>query len=179
MDVEELNEEIKNETSNLDSLKGFEIVAESLTYKIYDIFGRNSLLSMLYQVGAGPGSQIAERLKEKYGKERFALDEAFKILLKELKEFYSVEVRDIQEDEEKIRIEISNRCFLREPFKDREKLKFGKAFCRVNKGYFETAFNLMLDDTFEKIEINFLRNDKDEDACIEELIFYKKEPYNY
>ena len=67
---------------------------------------------------------------------------------------------------------IENRCFLREPIKHREKLEFGKSFCRVNKGYFEEAFQILVGNGIKNIEINFLENDEEKDVCIEELNFY-------
>ena len=143
-----------------------------MVYKILDVFGRNSLLSILYQIGSGPGEVIANRIKLRYNKEEFGILELIEILMNELKEFYSLRIREIQKSTEKIRIIIENYCFLREPIKNREKLKFGKAFCRINKGYFETAFKILLGNKIKKIEINFLENDEERDFCIEELNFY-------
>ncbi len=170
-DIEQLNEEIKNPVSNIKPLRGFEIIAESMVYMVYDIFGRNLLLSILYQMGAGPGYQIAERLKKEYQKEEFEIFELIKILVKELKDYYSIQIKSIEESEDKLRIVIENHCFLRDPIKHRERLKFGKAFCRVNKGYFETLFKALLGEKTRSIEINFLENDPEKDLCIEELIF--------
>ena len=170
---DELNKRIKNPIEAIDGIKGYEIISESIVYKVYDIFGRNSLLSMLYQVGAGPGEAIATRLKEKYEKEEFEVLEALELLLNELKEYYSIQVRTIEEDDEKVRLEIENHCFLRGSIKRRPKLGFGKAFCRVNKGYFETALKKMLGSKISKIDINYLENNEELDACIEELVFYK------
>ena len=170
--MEELNNKLKNTSSNINSLKGFEIIGEALVYNIYDLFGRNMLLSMLYQVGAGPGGIIAERLKNKYNKEYFEILEALEILMQELKEFYSIQISDIDKDPQKVRIVIENYCFLREPIKRRQKLKAGKALCRINKGYFETAFKKMLGDKVKAVEINFLYEDANKDVCVEELIFY-------
>ena len=172
MNKEELNDKIDNPSENLNSVKGFMIIAESIVDKIYSIFGRNMLLSMLYQVGSGPGETIASRLKEKYGKEQFEIDEAFSIILMELKEFYSVKVREIIQEDNMIKYVIENRCFLRNPFKSREKLKPGRAFCRVNKGYFEKALTLLIGDGVKKIEIDFIEDDSELDACIEEIKFY-------
>ncbi|TXT63822.1 MAG: hypothetical protein BAJALOKI1v1_660003 [Promethearchaeota archaeon] len=169
---ENINEDIANPIANLKPLKGFEIIAESMVYMVYDIFGRNTCLSILYQMGAGPGHQIAKRIKEKYQKQEFDIVESLKILLKELTDFYSIKVKEIQESENQLRIIIENHCFLREPMKHREKLKFGKAFCRVNKGYFESAFKDLLGDKIKNIEINYLENDPEKDVCIEELVFY-------
>ncbi len=169
----QINKRIENPMSNINSIKGFEIISESLTDKVYQIFGRNSLLSILYQVGAGPGNQIAKRIKEEYDRSEFEIIECLEILMKELKEFYSIQIREIERNEEKIRIEIENHCFLRDPFKDREKLQFGKVFCRINKGYFETAFKQLLGNHIKKVEINFIKNDPENDVCIEELIFHK------
>jgi len=71
-----------------------------------------------------------------------------------------------------LRLIIENRCFLSEPMKDREKLKFGKAFCRINKGYFEEAFRQLIGDKIKNIEVNFLNNDEVNDTCVEEVNFY-------
>ena len=172
MDKSELNQRISNPSNNLKSLEGFEIICESLVYKIYDIYGRNTLLSMLYQIGKGPGEIIATRIKKKYQKDHFEILEAIEVLLNELKDYYSVQIRDIEELDDKVRVIIENRCFLRETIKHREKLKFGKAFCRINKGYFEEAFELLVGNGIKNIEINFLENDEDKDVCIEELNFY-------
>ena len=176
MDVykKELNERLQNPIENINSVKGFEIITESLVYKVYDVFGRNSLLSILYQTGVFPGTVIAERIKKEYNKEEFEMMEALVILIDELKEYYSIQVRDIEQYEDRYRIIIENYCFLREPIKHREKLKFGKAFCRINKAYFETAFSILLGSKVKKIEINFLENDPEKDVCVEELNFYIK-----
>ncbi|MDX1798814.1 MAG: hypothetical protein R3255_09210 [Candidatus Lokiarchaeia archaeon] len=171
--IKEINERIQNPTENINSIKGFEIISESLVYKVYDLFGRNSLLSILYQIGVFPGTQIAERLKREYGKEEFEIMEALVVLMEELKDFYSIQIRDIQQSEDKVKIIIENHCFLRTPISHREKLNYGKSFCRTNKGYFETAFKILLGNKIKKIEINFLNNDAERDACVEELIFYK------
>ncbi|MHA1525601.1 MAG: hypothetical protein ACTSQD_01100 [Promethearchaeota archaeon] len=172
MNKDELNQRISNPSDNLKSLEGFGIICESLVYKIYDIYGRNTLLSMLYQIGKGPGEIIATRIMKKYQKDHFEILEAIEVLLNELKDYYSVQIRDIEELDDKVRVIIENRCFLRETIKHREKLKFGKAFCRVNKGYFEEAFEILVGNGIKNIEINFLENDEEKDVCIEEMIFY-------
>ena len=172
LNIEELNKQINNPSLKFKSLEGFEVICESLVYKIYDIYGRNTLLSMLYQIGKGPGEIIANRIKEKYNKEEFGITEAIEILLGELKDYYSIQIRDIEEHAHMLRLIIENRCFLREPMKDREKLKFGKAFCRINKGYFEEAFKQLIGDKIKNIEINFLDNDEANDTCVEEVNFY-------
>jgi len=172
LNKDELNEKIYNPSHTLNSLSGFEIICESLVYKIYNIFGRNMLLSMLYQIGSGPGETIANRIKFKYNKQEFEILEAFEILLKELKDFYSIQVREIEQNDNMLRLIIENRCFLRESIKNREKLNFGKAFCRVNKGYFEKAFKILIGNKLKKIEINFIENDPLKDICIEELKFF-------
>ena len=172
--IEELNKRIYNPAENINSVKGFEIITESLVYKVYDVFGRNSLLSILYQTGAFPGSVIAERIKSEYQKEEFEIMEALVILIDELKDFYSIQVKNIERYDDRYRMIIENRCFLREPISHREKLKFGKALCRVNKGYFETALKELLGNKIKKVEIIFLENDAVKDVCVEELNFYFK-----
>lgn len=171
MEVEKINAKIHNDVSNIDSYKGLEIICEAFVYKILKVFGKNSLLSILYQVGAGPGEVIANKIKEIYNRDEFEILELFEILLNEVRDLYSIQIRDIQEEPGKIRIVIENRCFLRELINTREKLQFGMAFCRINKAYFETAIGILLKDKIKKIEINFLENDEENDFCIEELIF--------
>ncbi|MHA1670039.1 MAG: hypothetical protein ACTSV5_05600 [Promethearchaeota archaeon] len=163
----------QNDCENVNSLKGFEIISEAMVSKVNDLFGKNALLSILFQIGSEPGNIIANRIKQLYGKEEFEVFDAFAILMNELKDFYSIAVREIEEHDDKIRLVIENYCFLREPIKHREKMQFGKAFCRVNKGYFETAFKKLLGNKIKKIDINFLYNDDEKDVCIEELNFYK------
>ncbi|MFX1237690.1 MAG: hypothetical protein ACFFAS_15085 [Promethearchaeota archaeon] len=170
---DEINERIKNPPSNLNTLKGFEIIAESIVEKVRDLFGRNSLLTMLYQVGAGPGKVISDYLKIKHGKDDFDLLEALEVMALELREYYSVYIKDISEDDEKIRILLENHCFLRKSFKEREKLQFGKAFCRINKGYYEVALKNLIGSKIRKVEINFIENDEEKDSCLEEILFYK------
>ena len=171
--IREINERIQNPIENINSVKGFEIISESLVYKVYDVFGRNSLLSILYQTGVFPGEIIAKRIKREYGQEEFEIMEALVILMEELKEYYSIKIRNIEQYQDKIRIIIENHCFLRKPISHREKLDYGKAFCRINKGYFETAFQKLLGTKIKRIEINFLENDVEKDVCVEELNFYK------
>ncbi|NVM18798.1 MAG: hypothetical protein HWN80_13870 [Candidatus Lokiarchaeota archaeon] len=170
--LNDLNKSIQNDTSRVNSLRGFEIISESIVYKILDLFGKNTLLSMLYQTGAGPGEKIAEIIKQKYQKDDFAIFEAIKILMIELKDFYSMQIKEVQEYQDHIKIIIENYCFLRNPYSHREKLKPGKAFCRINKGYFETAFRKLLGDKLKKVEINFLHDDLENDVCVEEIIFF-------
>ena len=170
--IKDINERIKNPIDNINSVKGFEIISESLVYKVFDVFGRNSLLSILYQTGVFPGTLIADRIKREYGKEEFEIMESLVILMDELKEFYSIQIKAIEQYEDRIRIIIENHCFLRKPISHREKLDFGKAFCRINKGYFETAFQKLLGNKIKKVEVNFLKNNDEKDVCVEELIFY-------
>jgi len=173
VDIEELNLRLQNDSSKIDSLKGFEIICESLVYKVLDLFGKNALLSILFQIGAGPGTQISQRIKNLFGKDEFEIFEALEILFSELKDYYAIQIKDIMEDHEKIKIVIENHCFLRTPIKNRERLQFGKAFCRVNKGYFETALKKLLGNKIRRIEIKFLYNDEEKDVCVEELNFYR------
>ncbi|MFX0076814.1 MAG: hypothetical protein ACFE96_15325 [Candidatus Hermodarchaeota archaeon] len=170
--LNDLNRNIQNDVSNINSLKGFEIISESLVYKILDLFGRNTLLSMLYQTGSATGEKITEIIQWKYEKNDFTIFEALKLLMTELKEFYSMQIKEVQEYQDRLKIIIETYCFLRAPYSHREKLQPGKAFCRINKGYFETAFKKLLGDKLKNVEINFLYDDAENDVCVEELIFY-------
>lgn len=140
--------------------------------KVEDIFGKNSLLSMLYQVGAGSGEAIAKRIKSLHNKEDFEPLEALKLLIKELKDYYSIQIKEYKVEQNQIRIVLENHCFLRNPIKNRSNLDFGKNFCRINKGYFETALKKLLGNQVKKIEIKFLENNNERDLCTEELLFY-------
>ena len=170
--IDELNKKLKSSRDVVDCQKGFEIIAESLVYKIYNLYGKNLVLSMLYQVGAGSGEVVAQRIKEKYGQEDFEILESLELLMLELKEFYAIQIQSIETGDQKIRILIENFCFLREPSQRREKLRPGSSLCRVNKGYFEVAFKKLLGDKIKKVEINFLEDDPEKDLCIEELVFH-------
>ncbi len=159
---------------NIDSLKAFEIISEALVYKIINIFGKNSLLTILYQVGAGPAEAISDRLKEKYIGQKFKILDSLVLLVRELSGFYSIKIREIKEEDKIIRIIIENHCFLRQPINNRPKLEHGKTLCRINKGYFEIGLKNLLEDQVSRIELNFVEDDKDNDVCIEEIVFYKK-----
>ncbi len=174
LDIDEINKIIHSPKSNVDSLKGFEIISEALVYKIINIFGKNSLLTILYQVGAGPAETISNRLKEKYVGQKFTIIDAFALLVKELNGFYSIKIREIKEDDKIMRIIIENHCFLRQPINNRPKLEHGKTLCRINKGYFEVGLKKLLEDQVSRIELNFVEDDKENDVCIEEIVFTKK-----
>jgi hypothetical protein len=170
--MEIINQKLRNDPSNIKPLDGYAIICEAMVYKILDIFGKNSLLSMLYQTGAGPGEAIANRLKKLYNKEEFGIFEAIQVLFSELKNYYSIQIKEIKQAEKMIIIIIENHCFLRSSIETREKLQFGKAFCRVNKGYFEIAFKKLLGNKVKKIDISFLHNDPEKNVCVEEMKFY-------
>jgi hypothetical protein len=174
LNTDELNRKILNPTENVNTLRGFEIIAEALVHTIYQVFGKNMSLNILYQIGAGPAEKIAQRIKKKYSKEKFKIIEAVGVVFEELKGFFSVQIKSIESDDIKIKIVLENHCFLREPIKNRDSLDFGKSFCRINKGYFETVFKRLLGEELKKIEVNFLENVEENNACIEEIIFYLK-----
>ena len=176
MDINEINHDLANDLENINSLKGLEIICESLVYKVLDLFGKNALLSILYQIGVGPGEQISRRLKEVYNKDVFEPLEAFNVLFRELGDYYSIKIRELYEDDEKIKLIIENHCFLRNPIKNRSRLKHGKSFCRVNKGYVETALKKLMGDKISGLDIKFISSDDLIDACIEELVIYKRKP---
>ena len=102
--MEIINQKLQNDPTNIKPLKGYEIICEAMVYKILDIFGKNSLLSMLYQTGAGPGEAIAERIKKVYNKEEFGILEAVQILFSELKNFYSIQIKEIKKTDEMMSI---------------------------------------------------------------------------
>jgi hypothetical protein len=176
--IEKMNNEIQNPNASFETLTGYEVVLESLVYKIYDVFGRNALLSMMYQIGSGPGQEIAERiLKERNNKIFEDPFEAVATLLNQERKYYEIVVKDIKEEPaefngkkyKKLTITINNRCFFRESLKKRKRLKIGGPLCRINKAYYETAFKLL---TGLKCEIGFLQNDEKLGMCLETVSFW-------
>lgn len=173
MNIDEINEQIKNAVENVDYLKGMEILLESFGDKIIDVFGRNTLLSVLYQIGAKTGQVIADRIKEEQGKEEFEPLEAVGIFFKEVKDFFSVQVKRIEEDEEYIKIYLQNHCFLRDAMNKRKGLVPGKTLCRINKGYFEVALYNLVKIKYKKVDMSLVENDEGANCCIECLTFKK------
>ena len=177
---EEINKEIKNPRDAFEALAGFEVVLESFVYKIYDLFGRNALLSMTYQIGSGPGSAIANRILKEKGIDKMEDPlEALKILLNENRTLYSVQIKSmklesIDDQLDNLVITINNRCFYRESLKKRPRLKIGGPLCRINKAYYETAFKVL---TGLKCEIDFIKNDEEKDFCIETITFMIPKDY--
>lgn len=171
--IEEINKEIFNPKEKFDTLKGFENVLENMVYQVYDIFGRNALLSMLYTIGKGPGDELAEEILKEQGKSIINDPyEAFTLILKKTEDYYSVKVKDIKienhnQEFDKIVITIQNRCFYRESIQKSDRIKIGKALCRINKGFFESACKKL---TGFKCDIDFIENDEENDACIESLV---------
>ncbi len=173
---QEYNKEIYSPASSVDPVKGFEIITESLVTKIYDIMGKNGLLSVLYQVGIDPGRKIAKRIKEKHDNQELEILDALKVLATELHTFYSIQLKSVETTDIEVKLTIENHCFLRQPIKHRPNLHFGSKFCRVNKGYFETALKLIIGSKIKKVEMKFIKNDEEKDVCIEELIFTLNPP---
>ncbi|MHA1341653.1 MAG: hypothetical protein ACTSRZ_17120 [Promethearchaeota archaeon] len=176
--IEKLNKAISNPIDTFKTLQGYEIILEALVYKIYDLFGRNALLSMTYQIGAGPGEVIADRLlKEKNVDKIEDPFEAFALLLNENRDYYNVYVLNVSEEltevygkkYKKLTFFIRNKCFFRESLKKRSRLKIGGPLCRINKAYFEVAFKKL---TGLKNEISFVQNDEDNDVCLETVAFF-------
>ncbi len=172
MSKDELNLKIENPFSNINSLKGFEIVIENFVESISKLFGKNALLTISYQIGRNTGNILSERLKKKYGKNQFGVLEALEVLMKELNLFFSVQVKEMEHGDGYLKLIVENHCFLREPIKHRPKLKFGHTICRLNKGYFETAFKELLGDRLKSVEISYLDNDSTKNVCIEQLMFH-------
>jgi hypothetical protein len=171
----ELNEKIKNPREVFEAKKGYEMVLEALIYNIYSVFGKNALLSTTYQIGAGPGQEIAQKIldEKSVSKIKDPLD-AFEALLNENREFYSVEILDIKQephDEKynKLVLTIHDRCFYREVCHQRKRLRVGGPLCRINKAYFETALKKL---TGFKVEIAFIKDIPEKDMCLESITFF-------
>ena len=172
--VDQINEFLENELANVNYLKGMEILLESLSNKIVDIFGRNALLSMLYQIGATTGAVVAKRIIEEQGKESFTVIEAFSLLFRSLKSYFKVMVKRIEQDGETVSITFTNHCFLRAAIKDRPDLQAGGRLCRITKGYIESALATLLAGGYQKIDVAFMENDMENDCCLERVVVTKK-----
>lgn len=170
----QVNAFLENELTQVNYQQGLEILLESLSSKIVDIFGRNALLSMLYQIGATTGSVVAKRIIEEQGKETFTPVEAFSLLFKTVRSYFKVMVKEIKQDEHGMSITFTNHCFLRNIIKDREKLRAGGRLCRITKGYIESAMDTLLKGGDQKVEVGFVENDEDGDCCLEKLTITRK-----
>ncbi|MBD3353264.1 MAG: hypothetical protein GF364_17420 [Candidatus Lokiarchaeota archaeon] len=181
--IKQMNEELKNDRKEFETLQGYETILEALVYKIYDLFGKNALLSMTYQIGVGPGEELAANLLEmREGKKFKDPLKALTFVLKRHKEYYNVKILEINEEEveiknqkyNKIIVKQQNKCFFRNSLKKKSRLRIGGPLCRINKGYYEKVFSEI---TGYKCEIGFIRDDKDNDVCIESIVFYVPKSY--
>ena len=127
--IKELNELINNPRDSYEVITGYETVLEAMVYQIYDLFGRNALLSMLYTIGAGPAKEIAEEILKEKGVDKIEDPfEIMKLLLEKNKDFYSVQIQDIKlepfdDKTDKLIMEIQNECFYRKGLKRKNNLK--------------------------------------------------------
>ncbi|HMF32299.1 MAG TPA: hypothetical protein VKK79_12835 [Candidatus Lokiarchaeia archaeon] len=167
MDISELNARIQNTNENVDSISGLEIVFEALVTKVVELYGKNTLLSAAYQIGAAPAHKIAQRLLTARGGEMFDDPiEALATLLSETKGFFHVEVENIQQDGGEIVVSMKNHCFLRPVIVKRAGLEMGGPLCRINKGYLETAVKEL---TGKKVELKRTGDDNNACMCLETL----------
>ena len=173
--IKELNQALMNPRESYEVLTGFETILENLVSRIYDLFGRNALLSMLYTIGSGPGHELANTiLEEKRAQKIEDPFEAMKLLLTKSKEFFSVQVQNYKlesydEKYEKLIMTINNSCFYRESLNRKKLLKIGGPLCRINKAFFETAWKTL---TGLRCEIDFKENDDANGHCNETITIY-------
>lgn len=171
--IAEINARLADQYEHrLDVLGGLEILLEAFTRKVTDLFGRNSLLAMTYQIGADPATKIAQRmLAARHGAQFADPVEALVAFFEEVADYFHVKVTEVTEDANSgvIRVRFQNECFFRPTIAHREGLDFGGPLCRVNKGYVETALRLLtgwnpeLRRTGECFEA-------DRECCVEELL---------
>jgi predicted hydrocarbon binding protein len=173
MDIAALNAQLQNSNTNVDSIRGIEVVLEAFVKKIIELFGKNALLSAGYQIGAAPGQKIAQRILAARGNAIFTDPiEALVALFSETKTFYNIElikVDNVQKTGPEVLVTMKNYCFLRSIIKSRRGLEMGGPLCRINKGYLETALKLL---TGKRIELNRVGDDAATDQCIETLRFF-------
>lgn len=171
----ELNEKINNPRDVFEAKKGYEMVLEALIYNIYSVFGKNALLSTTYQIGAGPGQEAAQKILSTKGATKIEDPLiAFELLLNENREFFSMNVLDIKQENHdekynKLTLTINDRCFYREVCHKRPRLRVGGPLCRINKAYFETALKKL---TGFKVDISFIKDVPEKEMCLETISFF-------
>ncbi|GAB4321857.1 MAG: hypothetical protein Kow0069_26340 [Promethearchaeota archaeon] len=169
--LEEINSKLAAaELEEIDYYGGLEILLDAFASKITELFGRNSLLAMTYQVGSRPGELIAQRLLNSRGGKLFDDPiEAFVTLFTNVPRFFHVKLKSIEKEENgSVCITFDNECFFRPVILHREALTLGGPLCRVNKGYMEVALQRM---TGWKVTVKRVGASNGSEACEEQVTF--------
>ncbi|MEX2681708.1 MAG: hypothetical protein Q6373_008910 [Candidatus Sigynarchaeota archaeon] len=154
----------------LDELGGLEILVESLSIKVTEILGKNTLLAMAYQIGKEPADKISERLLAARNGALFDHPvEAFVSLMENVKNYFHIQITSIvQDDQGRVIVSFKNKCYFRSAVSHRPGLKIGTALCRITKGYIETAIAKL---TSWKAEVKLIGQDETQAQCIEQVSF--------
>jgi hypothetical protein len=173
LDIEALNARLAMPLAQqLDELSGLEILVESLSIKVTDVLGKNSLLAIAYQIGKEPAAKISERLLATRGGVLFENPvEAFVSLMEHVKNYFRIQLVAIEgADPGPITVSFRNRCYFRSAVSHRPGLKIGGALCRITKGYIETAITML---TNWKADVKLLGQDDEHAECVEQVVFTK------
>ncbi len=156
--------------AELDELGGLEILVESLSIKVTEILGKNTLLAMAYQIGKEPADKISERLLATRNGVLFEDPvEAFVSLMENVKSYFQVQIVTIERnDQGRVLLSFKNKCYFRSAVSHRPGLKVGTALCRITKGYIETAIAKL---TSWKADVRLLGQDEEQAQCLEQVIF--------
>ncbi len=156
----------------LDELGGLEILVESLSIKVVDVMGKNSLLAIAYQIGKEPAAKISERLLVARGGALFENPvEAFVSLMENVKKYFRVQLVSIEGVAPgPITVSFRNKCYFRSAVSHRPGLKIGGALCRITKGYIETSIAML---TSWKADVRLLGQDEEHCQCLEQVVFTK------
>jgi predicted hydrocarbon binding protein len=159
-----------SEANKIDELSGLEILLESIAVKVTDIMGKNTLLSMAYQIGKEPAEHIADRILTSRSGQIFTDPiEAFVVLLENIKNYFHIHIKSITTMEGgKISIQFINHCYFHQAVSKRPKLTVGGPLCRITKGYFEGALAKL---NKWKADLRLVEEVFDKTQCIEEIIF--------
>ena len=168
-EIQAINSELANERKNFCPKEGYERIIHSLVTQIKDLFGKNTVLSMTYQMGRDAGLKIAQTVLEKREMKKFEDPViALQFLMNLLRDQYAVQIEGIKTnlEENEITITLKNTCFFRELTENYDDIRAGGPICRVSKGYFETALTAIVKPKI-KVFIGFTKEIPEEHCCFE------------
>jgi hypothetical protein len=154
----------------------YEEIMEGLVTHVKEVFGRGTVLSIVYQIGSNAGRKSAEALLAtrngvKYEDPVDALVDTMQ--LEHHKYRLQIAGIEVNQEAKTVLVRLKNQCFLRE-FLDRStKIRIGSTLCRVNKGYFEGLFKEIVAD-LRGVDISFQENCVADQTCLESILFTLK-----
>ena len=165
--INKYNALLQGSTDEFDVIGGYEVLLGGLEKNLSDLYGLNTAKNFIYQLGTGPGKQVATILLQEHNNEIYTDPlEATGELLIRLKSYHSAQIQKAYVEGGKTHIVLYNTCFLNGMFKRRPDMVRGDILCRLNKGYFEFALKNL---TKKNVILNFIESANE--RCTLELIF--------